>query len=92
MTLRLKNASDLATQLDALLDDFTGIDGLVATRRDGLSDRIDDLDKSIRRSEQRLDLLEQQLISRFAALESLLARLQSQGNAISGFGGFGNNQ
>ena len=65
-----------------------GADGLVATRQDGLSDRIDDLDKAIRRSEQRLDTLEQQLVARFATLESLLARLQTQGSALSGFGSF----
>ncbi len=81
-------ASDdgIATRLDDLLDDLAGTDGLIGTRRDGLTDRIDDLDKAIRRSELRLETLEKNLVARFAALESLLAQLQAQGSALGGFG------
>ena len=79
----------MATTLHARLEaDLDSADGSLAIRRDSLDDRIATLDSSIRRSERRLDQMTGRLEARFAALETALARLQAQGNALAGLGFF----
>lgn len=79
----------VATTLHARLEaDLDSADGSLAIRRDSLDDRIATLDSSIRRSERRLDQMTGRLEARFAALETALARLQAQGNALAGLGFF----
>lgn len=77
----------IATRVWTRVDDLTdSVDGLFATRREGIDDRIQQNRTQIERAERRLDLYEQSLNQRFANLEQLLARLQNQGGALSALG------
>lgn len=73
-------------QADSYVD---SVDGVIKARLDSFDDRIRDTDRQIERAERRLDRLEESLTARFAALETLMARLQTQGSALNAanFGG-----
>lgn len=67
------------TQLDAVLDDYEGVNGRISTTRQGLSDRIAVYDDQIERYEVRVELRERLLRQKFTTLESTLGTLQAQG-------------
>lgn len=73
-------------QADSYVD---SVDGVIKARMDSFDDRIRDTERQIERAERRLDRLEESLTARFAALETLMARLQTQGSALNAvtFGG-----
>ena len=59
------------------------VDGLIKTRTDSIDRLIQDLDKRIRDSEDRLVTYEESLVRRYASFETLISQLQSQGNALT---------
>jgi flagellar hook-associated protein 2 len=67
--------------IDPLVEAGTG---LLAARSDALESRIAGLDRSIERLEERLERREELLVQQFTRLESLIATLQAQGNALAG--------
>lgn len=64
------------------------IDGALATRKDAFKTSIDTLDDRILRAEDQLGVYEESLRRRFAAMETLVGRLQSQGGALGSIGTF----
>src|SRR5262245_28225154 len=75
-------AARLVTQVDV----FTSTtDGLIKTRQDGFDRLIKDTQGRIDQGEQRLARFQSSLEQRFANLESLLGKLQSQGSALASF-------
>ena len=80
----LASSGGLIDRLQTLIDDWRAADGLIESRDDGLDQGIRSLDNRIERGEARLVLLEQSLSARFTALETLLAQVQSQGQALGG--------
>ncbi|MEO0479391.1 MAG: flagellar filament capping protein FliD [Planctomycetota bacterium] len=80
----LASGGGLIDRLQTLIDDWRAADGLIESRDDGLDQGIRSLDNRIERGEARLALLEQSLSARFTSLETLLARVQSQGQALGG--------
>ena len=80
----------LATRLDDALDYAEGADGSIARTRDRWKAQIEEANLRIAQFEDRLDRREAALVQEFAAMESLLAGLQSQSNwlasQISGLG------
>lgn len=75
-------AARLYTQTDDYLDT---VDGLLVARKNGFNDRIKDTDKQIQAGQARLARTQASLEQKYAALESLLGQLQSQGAALNGF-------
>jgi len=76
----------IAVRLTAQIDVFTSTtDGLIKTRQDGFDRLIKDTQGRIDQGEQRLVRFQASLEQRFANLESLLGKLQSQGSALSSF-------
>ncbi len=74
----------IAKRLDTQIDVFTSsTDGLIKARRDGYDRLIKDTQSRIDQGEQRLIRTQASLETRYANLESLLGRLQSQGSALS---------
>ena len=69
--------------LDLALDETEGFDGSITRARGFLDGRIRDLDDQIAAFEVRLESREITLRRQFTALESSLARLQSQGNWLA---------
>jgi flagellar hook-associated protein 2 len=74
---------DLARAIDRIVDgygDGSGnfYKGVFDARIESLNARIDTLNDRIEQREMRLERYEEQLVRRFAALESLMAQLQSQ--------------
>ncbi len=69
--------------LEAVEARTDSIDGSVKLRQDAFGKSIALLDKRILRGLADLDRFEQGLRRRFAAMETLVGRLQSQGNALS---------
>ena len=59
--------------------DLGTVPGVFGSRRDAIDSRIRDIDDSIERNERRIELLEESLIRRFAALEELIGGLNAQG-------------
>ncbi len=75
----------IATRLSNQVDVFTrSTDGLIKARSDGFDRMIRDTQRRIDAGEQRLTRFQQALEVKYANLESLLGKLQSQGNALSG--------
>lgn len=66
-----------AFRFDALAESLLDSDGLIDTREDGLNDRIDDVQQDQLDFEYRLELREKALRSQYAALDSLVGRLNS---------------
>jgi flagellar hook-associated protein 2 len=80
--------------LDDLLDDSTApngrnVDGLIDSRRVSIQRQVVGFDREIERLELRLEKLEESLVAKFAALERLLAGLQSQQAFLGASGSFG---
>ena len=75
-------AQRIFDKIDAYTD---SVDGLIKTRTDGFDRLIRDTTRRIEQAEDRLDRTEASLQQRFASLETLIARLQGQGSALSAF-------
>lgn len=73
-------AGRLSTQIDVFVNTT---DGLIKARQDGFDRRIKDTQSRIDQGELRLQRTQAALELRYANLESLLGKLQSQGNALS---------
>ena len=83
-------ATRLARDLEPIIR--TG-DGTLASRGDGLQRQIDSLQETVDRFERRLVQREELLVRRFAAMETLVSRLQAQGGFFSAaFGSSTNGQ
>jgi len=77
----------IAARVYEQIDTYTGsIDGLFKARKEGYDRLIKDLDRRIDTAETRLEAYEKQLVDRFAAMETLVGRLQSQGGALGALG------
>ena len=75
-------AARVAEQIDVYTD---SADGLIKARTDGFDRLVRDTQRRIDQGEERLARYQTSLEARFANLESLLARLQGQGSALSSF-------
>ena len=69
---------------DSIEDITRSFDGLLANRQKGIDRTIRNLNDQIDRLEDRLSRYEQRLVTKFAALEGLMARLQSTSNFFMG--------
>ncbi len=77
-------AGSVLTDLDLLLDDVEGVDGIIARAQDEHDDRIDDIDDQIAAMELRIELRETNFRRQFQAMESMLAQLQGNMSFLSG--------
>lgn len=74
----------IAERISTQIDIYTGSsEGLIKARQDGFDRIIKDTQRRIDQGEARLVRFELSLETRYANLESQLARLQGQGNSIS---------
>lgn len=74
----------LETLADAALETASGSEGLFAAFDQSVNSRIDSLDDSILRAEDRLERKETLLRQQFTMMERMIAQFQSQGNALAG--------
>ncbi len=65
------------------LNGLTASGGLFANTQDAAQQEIDDTNKAIQDMQDRLDQRQQDLYQQFTALETTLAKLQSQGSSLS---------
>ncbi|MEZ6036270.1 MAG: flagellar filament capping protein FliD [Planctomycetota bacterium] len=72
-------AARFETQIDVYTD---SVDGLLKSRADSFDRQVKDTQRRIDDGERRLTLYEQQLTAKYANLETLLSKLQSQGSSI----------
>ncbi|MFT5080423.1 MAG: flagellar hook-associated protein 2 [Bacteroidia bacterium] len=86
-----KLSGELDYLLDSTGDDFDGdpLDGLFAIRKEGFSSNIADFKDRIEDMNYRLDKFEGALVTKYAALEVLMAKLQVQGNAVDNLSNLG---
>ncbi|MBL8752610.1 MAG: flagellar filament capping protein FliD [Planctomycetes bacterium] len=70
-------------QLDLYTD---SVEGLLKSRSDTFDRQVKDTQSRIDQAERRLTLYEKQLEAKYANLESLLSRLQSQGSSVNSIG------
>jgi flagellar hook-associated protein 2 len=83
-TLFTDATNGIATRLQTKVDSYTDSqDGLIKSRRDGYDSTIKNTQRRIDQATTRLDRYQLQLQDRYARLETLLGKLQSQGNALS---------
>ena len=80
-TVRVKQG--FAGALEDLLTEIIKTDGRLDISEDIVEDRITDIESTIKREEERLELIETRLIEKFARLEKTLAMLQQQMGAVS---------
>jgi flagellar hook-associated protein 2 len=72
-------AGKLVAQIKVYTD---SVDGLIKNRNDTFDRQVKDTQSRIESAERRLGLYEKQLESKYANLEQLLSRLQSQGSSV----------
>ena len=78
----------IADELTTWIDQATSTGGVLDTHETALNDQLRSLQDQITVGERRLDKVELELRTRFAALEELVAGLQSQSSfLLSAFGG-----
>ncbi|MCP1726427.1 flagellar hook-associated protein 2 [Natronospira proteinivora] len=73
----------LARRMDNLAGEYTRFGGLLDGRQDGLQDRLDNLGSQQERLERRMESVEARYTSQFAAMDSLVANLRSQGDFLT---------
>ncbi|MEO6596708.1 MAG: flagellar filament capping protein FliD, partial [Planctomycetota bacterium] len=73
-------ANRLITQLSVYTD---SVDGLIKTRSEGYDRQVKQTQDRIDQGERRLGVFQKQLEAKYANLESLLSKLQSQGNSLA---------
>lgn len=61
------------------------VNGTVHLREDSIHDQISNLDDRIKDAQNALDAYQQSLVTKFAAYETLIGQLKSQGDALSAF-------
>jgi flagellar hook-associated protein 2 len=87
---KLQQVSDLFTVSDGMalslipiIKNYALSDGLLADRITGINTSIKNIDKRIIQLESRITKYGAQLLKQFTALESTVAKLQSQGNYLA---------
>lgn len=76
----------LASLMTYRLNSFTdGVDGMLTATDKSISDQIADIESRIASQEELLELREQTLRLKYAAMEEAIARLNSQGSQLSSF-------
>lgn len=84
------NPVGIANRIYDTIDTWTdSIDGLIATRLDGIDRNVSDINDQIERAQDKLERYEIQLTQRYANLEVTLARLNSQLGSLTGLGSGG---
>ncbi len=83
-----KMVSDSTTGIGAKLLDVVerrtdSVDGAIKTRKDAFQASMKDLARRITRGEDQLTVFEDTMRRKFAAMETLVGRLQTQGNSLS---------
>ncbi|MCB1877999.1 MAG: flagellar filament capping protein FliD [Chromatiales bacterium] len=73
-----------AVRFQSLADSLLDTDGVLETREDGINDRLKGLQNREDQLDRRLISVEEGLRSRFSALDSLLAQLQSTSTFLTG--------
>lgn len=78
-----QSTGGIAVRLLGQIDSYTdSVEGLLKTRTDTYDRQVKDTQTRIDQAERRLSLFETQLEAKYANLESLLSRLQSQGSSL----------
>ncbi len=78
------DTAGIAERLYKAIDDFTDTaGGIIKVRTNSFDDQIRRADRQIEEKELRLEQFEDQQRERFAALETLMSQLQSQGMALA---------
>ncbi len=75
--------------LDSVEQRTDSISGTMKTRTDAFRASMDTLDDRITRAEDQLEVFERSLRQKYAAMESLVGRLQAQGGALGSIATFG---
>lgn len=71
-----------AGELEALLDEFLGPKGLIATRESNLEDSLDKLDDAQEKLDRRMSAYEERLLNQFIVMERIIGSLNSSGSFI----------
>jgi flagellar hook-associated protein 2 len=75
--------SGIANRMIGQIDVYTdSVDGLIKSRTETFDRQVKDASTRITAAERRLELYEKQLEQKYANLETLLGRLQSQGSSV----------
>ncbi len=74
----------IGKRIPDLIDNFIdSIDGVITARQDGIAASIKTIDDKIAREEERIAAFELRLVNEFAALESLIAQLNTQSDFLA---------
>ncbi|WP_417499902.1 flagellar filament capping protein FliD [Methylophaga sp.] len=71
-----------ANRLESLADTWLQTDGLIDSREEGLNSRLKRMDSQKEQMEARLEMTETRLRAQYAAMDTLVSSLQSQGNYL----------
>ena len=82
VTAFFTGTSGLITRLDALFDSYLQSGGIIQSREDGLNEAIKDIDDERVALADRLESVESRFRNQFAALDLLVARLNSTGDFL----------
>ncbi|MBT9556117.1 MAG: flagellar filament capping protein FliD [Myxococcales bacterium] len=83
---KLMNADDgILGRIKTATKSYTDADGMLTNRSKGLTDSVKGIDARIASLETRVETYKAQLVKQFTSMESALSKIQSQGNAISGW-------
>ena len=73
----------LAGRADSRLSGYLGSDGLIASRKEALDNRLERATSDREALDRRLEKVESRLRSQFAALDTLMAQMQQDSNFLA---------
>ncbi|ROR34921.1 flagellar filament capping protein FliD [Inmirania thermothiophila] len=74
----------VAVRLYDLIDEYTGSDGILDAREEGLQALLDDIEAQREALDRRMEALEERLTAQFSALDSLIAELNTTSQFLAG--------
>ncbi len=83
--LFLREDTGIVDSMTTLVERYTDPEGIISNSRDGLNDRIDSLDSTIERINQRADRFEERMRAQFTAMESILNDLTNVSPQFASF-------
>ena len=77
MAALFSSENGIAAALDSMISQYVSVDGMIATSREAVNDRIDRIEDSIERQEKTLSIREEALKDQYYALQEMLYALDS---------------
>jgi flagellar hook-associated protein 2 len=82
-TIFSDTSAGISKLTEDLVDEFTGPDGMLVTRQNGLNDQISEMDDEVASMQLRVDTYRKTLVAQFTAMENVVSQYKNIGTFLS---------